>query len=93
MSNAPMFAAGDRVFSHYCMAWGTIERIDHTEPARRHGVTGDPLPSTTWYRVEMDNGSHELLDDGAGNWELARIVPPNVATRFGYGTDPAPVCA
>jgi hypothetical protein len=32
--------------------------------------------------------SLELLDDGGGDWELARIIPPQIAKRYGYGSDP-----
>ena len=84
----PCFEPGDRVFSHYSMDWGTINRIDHTQPPGRHGVTGSPLPGTTWYVVDMDKGQQELYDDASGTWDLARIVPPHVASRYGYGTDP-----
>lgn len=82
------FARGDRVFSHYVMDWGTVESVEHTEPAGVHGVTGSPLPASTWYFVRFDKGSRELLDDASGDWDMARIVPPRIASRFGYGTDP-----
>jgi hypothetical protein len=75
---APLFAVGDRVFSHYVMGWGQIVRVD-------------PAPASNgsrWYRVSMDDGSSELFDDAGGDWMLARIVPPAVAQRYGYGTDP-----
>jgi hypothetical protein len=84
----PYFTPGDRVFSHYVMAWGTIEAIDHTVCDRVHGVTRGPLPDTTWYEVRMDDGSSVLLDDAHGDWDMARIVPPAIAKRYGYGTDP-----
>jgi len=84
----PAFQEGDRVFSHYAMQWGTVEAEDHTVRGSTHGVTGDALPDTTWYRVRMDDGSQELLDDAHGNWDLARIIPPAVASRYGYGADP-----
>jgi hypothetical protein len=72
------------------MSWGTVEAIDHTVRDRVHGVTGTPLPDTTWYDIRMDDGSRELLDDAHGDWDMARIVPPAIAKRYGYGTDPKP---
>ena len=89
--NAPVFSPGDRVFSHYAMKWGTVVSVKETVRDSVHGVTGSPLPDTTWYEVAMDgatNGAVELLDDAHGNWDMARIVPPAIATRYGYGTDP-----
>jgi hypothetical protein len=88
-----MFDEGDRVFSHYEMKWGAIEEVGKTYTGQTHGVTGSPLPDTTWYRVRMDDGSVSLLDDGHGNWNMARIVPPHIARRFGYGSDPKAVAA
>jgi hypothetical protein len=82
------FKPGDRCFSHYVMDWGTIAEIRDTRRGDVHGVTGNPLPDTTWYRVTMDKGGVELLDDAHGNWEQARIVPENIAVRYGYGSDP-----
>jgi hypothetical protein len=70
------FAAGDRCFSHYTMRWGTIEKVETIEP------------HTTWYMVVADDGHRDMLDDAHGNWTMARVVPPSVATRYGYGTDP-----
>lgn len=84
----PMFKPGDRVFSHYAMDWGTIQSVDKTDEPTTHGVTGSPLPGTTWYTVAMDKGRRESFDDADGNWDLARIVPPSVAKRYGYGDDP-----
>ena len=84
----PQFKIGDRVFSHYCMEWGTIEGVRETTPPTTHGVTGSPLPGTTWYMIRMDDTRREYLDDGGGDWELARIVPPQIAQRYGYGADP-----
>lgn len=84
----PQFKPGDRVFSHYVMGWGTVESIGETRRGDVHGVTGSKLPDTTWYRVRMDKGSVELLDDAHGDWNMARIVPPHIASRFGYGNDP-----
>lgn len=85
------FQPGNRVFSHYVMRYGTIVSIDREEPAGVHGVTGDPLPASTWYTVKMDGGREERLDDAGGNWDLARIIPPRIAERYGYGRDPHPV--
>jgi hypothetical protein len=88
------FQEGDRVFSHYVMDWGTVERVGRTTEPTTHGVTGSPLPGSTWYSVRFDkSGSMELLDDAHGNWDLARIVPPEIATRYGYGSDPKAVKA
>jgi hypothetical protein len=85
----PAFKVGDRVFSHYTMQWGTIEELDHTVRDAVHGVTGNPLPDTTWYKVRNDDGSYDLLDDAHGDWNMARVVPPRIARRYGYGDDPA----
>lgn len=74
----PRFQPGDRVFSHYTMSSGTIRTIDHV------GTDRDGRPYTTWYMVVMDDNRCELLDDHNGNWELARIVPPAVARKYGY---------
>jgi hypothetical protein len=87
------FDVGDRVFSHYEMAWGTIKRVGHTESDRTHGVTGSRLPDTTWYDVAFDNGATHVMDDAHGDWDMARIVPPHIARRFGYGSDPKAVAA
>lgn len=84
----PLFAPRDRCFSHYVGDWGTVESVDHVEPAGVHGVTGDPLPASTWYVVRMDSGRVERLDDASGDWELARLIPPAIASRYGYGQDP-----
>lgn len=84
----PVFSPGDRVFSHYAWGWGTVARATRTERDRTHGVTKDPLPDTTWYLVLFDSGDEDLMDDAHGNWDLARIIPPHVAARYGYGTDP-----
>lgn len=84
----PAFAPGDRVFTHYDMAWGTIDKLDHTVRGSVHGVTGSPLPDTTWYWVTMDNGDRGYYDDAHGDWDMARIVPPHIAQRYGYGSDP-----
>jgi hypothetical protein len=29
-----------------------------------------------------------LLDDAHGNWDMARMIPPHIATRYRYGKDP-----
>ena len=84
----PQFQPGDRCFSHYTMKWGTIEEVGRTDRDQTHGVTGSPLPDTTWYTVLNDDGSTDSLDDAHGEWELARVVPPAIATRYGYGSDP-----
>lgn len=87
----PQFKPGDRFFTHYDMKWGTVVSEDITYRDQKHGVTGSPLPDTTWYSVKYDDGSTSTLDDGHGNWDMARMVPPHIAKRFGYGDDPNPV--
>lgn len=91
----PQFAPGDRCFSHYTRdsyrdisGWGTIVSIDDTIRGATHGVTGSKLPDTTWYTIKTDEGGRELLDDAHGEWEMARILTPAIAKRFGYGEDP-----
>ena len=84
----PAFKVGDRCFSHYTGQWGTVEEVGRTMRGGVHGVTRRPLPDTTWYRVACDGGGHELLDDAHGDWEMARMVPPQIAERYGYGSDP-----
>lgn len=89
----PQFKVGDRVWSHYSYKWGTIESIDNTERDRYYRGTGlakDRMDDTTWYTVRNDDGSTDYLDDAHGNWEMARIVPPHIAKRYGYGDDPNP---
>jgi hypothetical protein len=84
----PQFKPGDRFFTHYDMKWGTVVSENTTYRNQTHGVTGSKLPDTTWYNVKYDDGSTSLLDDAHGNWDMARIVPPHIAKRFGYGDDP-----
>jgi hypothetical protein len=84
----PQFKPGDRFFTHYDMKWGTVQSVDRTYRGDTHGVTGDPLPDTTWYSVKYDNGETSSLDDAHGNWDMARMMPPHIAKRFGYGDDP-----
>lgn len=88
----PMFTAGDRIFSHYTMKWGTIHLKLHTVRGAKHGVTGSDLPDTTWYRINWDDGSSDMLDDAHGDWDMARIVPPLIAERYNYGSDPKGTC-
>lgn len=77
-----MFDPGDRVFSHYTMSWGTVlEAQSHDDH------------SGTWYQVKFDRGSMDLMNDADGNWEMARIVPPDVAVRYGYPADTKSVVA
>ncbi len=86
----PQFKPGDRFFTHYDMRWGTVVSISHTVRDAIHGVTGSKLPDTTWYNVEYDRGNQgQLLDDAHGNWDYARMVPPSIAKKYGYGDDPA----
>ncbi len=84
----PAFKPGDRFFTHYDMQWGTVEEVGTTYRDQTHGVTGDPLPDTTWYEVRYDNGRTSNLDDAHGDWDMARMVPPQIAERYGYGSDP-----
>lgn len=87
----PQFKVGDRVFSHYTMKWGTVVRAHRTERNRFYGGTGlekDRMDDTTWYDVRADDGSIDMLDDAHGNWDMARVVPPCIAQRYGYGSDP-----
>lgn len=121
----PQFKPGDRFWTHYDYKWGTVKSVDTTYRNQKHGVTGDPLPDTTWYDVTYDDDAPKigsdfctcwstrtdddcpvhgrlevrdwrlwrtssLLDDGHGNWNMARMVPPHIAKRFGYGDDPHP---
>ena len=57
-------------------------------------MTGSKLPDTTWYDVHYDGDpegrTSSMLDDAHGNWDMARMVPPHIAKRFGYGDDPNP---
>jgi hypothetical protein len=84
----PMFKPGDRFWTHYDYKWGTVVSLDHTVRGAKHGVTGTPLPDTTWYEVKYDDGSTSNLDDAHGDWDMARMLPPDVAQRYGYGSDP-----
>jgi hypothetical protein len=84
----PQFKVGDRFFTHYDMQWGTVERVDNTYRNETHGVTGSPLPDTTWYGVRYDSGATSLLDDAHGNWDMARMIPENIAVKYGYENDP-----
>jgi hypothetical protein len=86
----PKFKPGDRFFTHYDMQWGWVVNIGITNRDQRHGVTGSKLPDTTWYNVEYDNGHRSYLDDAHGDWDMARMLPPHIAKRFGYGEDPNP---
>lgn len=84
----PQFQVGDRFFTHYDMKWGTVQRVGQTRRGAVHGVTGNPLPDTTWYSVVYDDQGTSMLDDAHGNWDMARMVPPEIAKRYGYGSDP-----
>jgi hypothetical protein len=88
---SPRSRRADRFFTHYDMQWGTVERLNYTDRDRTHGVTGSPLPDTSWYDVRYDNGRTSTLDDAHGDWEMARMVPPQIAERYGYGRDPKAV--
>jgi hypothetical protein len=90
----PKFKPGDRFWTHYDYKWGTVLKINHTVRDAVHGVTGSKLPDTTWYDVHYDGDpegrTSSMLDDAHGNWDMARMVPPHIAKRFGYGDDPNP---
>lgn len=83
----PRFKDGDRCFSHYTMKWGTVVKLKERVDVRLRGVaTGD---IDHWYDVRWDDDSTDLMNDGGSQgWEMARIIPPAVAERFGYGKDP-----
>ncbi|WP_297775403.1 hypothetical protein [Mycobacterium sp.] len=85
----PLFKRGDRVFSHYTMGWGTVTVVGQPELVRHAGQeTGD---TDTWHVVQWDDerqGTSLMNDGGTLGWEHARILPPRVASRNGYGTDP-----
>lgn len=74
-------ASGDRVYTTDGI--GTIQRIDHVERAYRHGVTGDRYPSAVWYRVKLDTGDTNSFDDAGGDWDMARMMPLDMARRAG----------
>ena len=88
----PQFKPGDRFWTHYDYQWGTVIRINTTYRDQKHGVTGSPLPDTTWYDVKYDNGATSMLDDAHGDWNMARMVPPRIAVRYGYGKRPCGRC-
>ena len=89
----PQFKVGDRFWTHYDYQWGVVERINNTISGAIHGATKEPLPDTTWYNVRYDNGDVALLDDAHGDWDMARMVPPHIAKKYGYGDDPKGVTA
>src|SRR3954452_3710385 len=87
----PYFKPGDRFWTHYDYRWGTVVKLNHTVRDATHGVTGNKLHDTTWYDVHYDGdpeGVSSMLDDAHGNWEMARMLPPHIAKRYGYGDDP-----
>lgn len=93
-SDQPRFKLHDRVFSHYEMAWGTIVRVGKPEPVQHRGEQTDDID--TWHSVEWDaprGGTSIMNDGGTMGWDLARIVPPAIARRYGYGDDPNPTGA
>lgn len=83
----PQFKVGDRFWTHYDYKWGTVVKVGRTERGRTHWQ-GHKMDDTTWYDVEYDDGGTNMLDDAHGNWEMARMVPPHIARRYGYGDDP-----
>jgi hypothetical protein len=87
-ASVSQFKPGDRFFTHYDMKWGTVVKAKETRRGDVHGVTGSKLPDTTWYEGRYDDGSPSLLDDAHGNWDMARMLPPHIAKRYGYGDDP-----
>jgi hypothetical protein len=91
-ASEPQFKEGDRFWTHYDYRWGTVLKVKETRRGDVHGVTGSKLPDTTWYDVHYDGDpegqTSSMLDDAHGNWDMARMVPPHIARRFGYGDDP-----
>ena len=87
VQSEPQFKEGDRFFTHYDMRWGTVERVGKTE-RNRSTFTGNSMDDTTWYTVRYDDGGTSYLDDAHGNWDMARMIPPHIACRYGYGADP-----
>lgn len=83
----PMFNEGDRVFSHYTMKWGTIVSVGSDEPVHREGVEV-PGKTDAWHDVRWDDGTTDYMNDGGGDWDSARVLPPAIAKRYGYGEDP-----
>jgi hypothetical protein len=81
------FKPDDRFFTHYDYQWGTVINISHTDRDRTHHL-GHKMDDTTWYHVKYDDGSTSILDDAHGNWDMARMIPPHIAKRYGYGEDP-----
>lgn len=57
-----------------------------------NGVTDEDCPihgkleCRDWSRWPVSS----LLDDAHGDWDMARLVPPHIAKRYGYGDDPNP---
>jgi len=91
------FAKGDRIFSHYEMKWGTIIEIGNVEEVLRQGepcpIKGmtDEFHTDAWHTVEWDDGGTSIMNDGGTmGWDMARIIPPHIAKRYGYGDDPNP---
>jgi hypothetical protein len=89
----PQFKEGDRFWTHYDYRWGTV-----LKPSRRLGAAtcmasleascltppGTTCTTTAIRKVRLSS----MLDDAHGNWDMARMVPPHIARRFGYGDDP-----
>jgi hypothetical protein len=40
------------------------------------------------YDGDPEGHVSSMLDDAHGNWDMARMVPPRIAERYGYGADP-----
>lgn len=82
----PMLKEGERVFSHYVNKWGEIIEQGQRKPLVVDGKETSKFD--TWHVVQWDDGSIDTMNDGDGNWNNARIIPPNIASRYGYGDDP-----
>jgi len=87
LKGKPRFAVGDRVFSHYQMGWGVVERLGEVEPVQHQGEPTDDTDA--WHLVRWDDGGTSIMNDGGTmGWDMARIMPPAIAKRYGYGDDP-----
>lgn len=67
---------GERGFSHYTDKWGVVTKTE--------GTTDEAPPVEGWdgwFTVVHDDGSSNLLN-------AQRFIAPDLAQRFGYGSDP-----
>jgi len=75
------FEVGDRAFSHYQMAWGTVEKVVKTEEVF---MAGDPTGEfDTWYEWRQDDGTtFQMNDGGTMGWDMCRIMPAEIQRRW-----------